>query len=209
MVAKCREGHCRQQSRGHLSAKAAAAGTLDASRFGLLANLSVPCVAGADAAAPDRHGAIQIRRIQAERVDQGCPQSGLLETGPALSRRRRVHDRDEPLDRRPGLHRRAIRPDLAVEHYAGADARHQKSVTTSKLRDASQQRHQQSAAESRQAALRQRGTAQGYDVDDRPQGVRRHSDRRGGQDRCGDAAAAGRAMGDAARDAATSSRLRS
>jgi peptide/nickel transport system substrate-binding protein len=41
--------------------------------------------------------------------------------------------RDEPLDRRLGLPRRAIRPDLAMEHYAGADARHQESVATSKL----------------------------------------------------------------------------
>ena len=70
-----------------------------AARFGSIADLSLPCVAGADAAAPDRHRAVQVRRVQAERVDQGGEEPGLLETGPALSRRHRIHDHPEPLDR--------------------------------------------------------------------------------------------------------------
>ena len=40
-------------------------------RLRVHAGLSVPRLAGADAAAPDRHRAVQIRRIQAEPVDQG------------------------------------------------------------------------------------------------------------------------------------------
>ena len=52
----------------------------------------LPCLAGAHAAAPDRHRPLQIRRVQAERVHQGCPQPRLLEAGPALSRRHRIHD---------------------------------------------------------------------------------------------------------------------
>ena len=49
-----------------------------------------PChvTPAADAAAPDRHGAVQVRRVQAERTHQGRQEPGLLEEGPALSRRR-------------------------------------------------------------------------------------------------------------------------
>jgi peptide/nickel transport system substrate-binding protein len=54
---------------------------------GFFAGLSVPRLAGGDAAAPDRHGAIQIHRIQAEPVDQGREEPGLLEKGISLSRR--------------------------------------------------------------------------------------------------------------------------
>ena len=57
---------------------------------GVYADLSLPCLAARDAAAPDRHRPVQIRRIQAEPVDQGRAQPGLLEAGPALSRRHRV-----------------------------------------------------------------------------------------------------------------------
>ena len=35
-----------------------------------VAGLSLPCVGGADAPAPDRHRPVQVRRVQAERVDQ-------------------------------------------------------------------------------------------------------------------------------------------
>ena len=41
--------------------------------------------------ASDRHRPVQIRRVQAQRVDQDRPQPGLLEEGPALSRRDRIH----------------------------------------------------------------------------------------------------------------------
>ena len=66
---------------------------------GWFADLSLPCPGGADAAASDRHRPVQVRRVQAERMHQGGAQPGLLEAGPALSRRHRIHDHREP--RRP------------------------------------------------------------------------------------------------------------
>ena len=59
-------------------------------------------------------GPVQICRVQAQPVDQGDAQPGLLEAGPALSRRRRVDDHPEPLDRDARLHRRAVRHDLSL-----------------------------------------------------------------------------------------------
>ncbi len=44
-----------------------------------------------DAHPPDRHRPVQIRRVQAQRIDQAGAQPGLLEEGPAVSRRHRVH----------------------------------------------------------------------------------------------------------------------
>ncbi len=67
---------------------------------GVYAGLSLPCVAARDAPASDRHRPLQIRRVQAERGDQGDEKPGLLEAGPALSRRHRIHDHQEPVDRR-------------------------------------------------------------------------------------------------------------
>ena len=56
-------------------------------------------------------------------------QPGLLEEGPALSRRHRIHDHPEPLDRDPRLRRRQVRHDLpdrghdpAAEGREGAGA---------------------------------------------------------------------------------------
>ena len=51
-----------------------------------------PChvPASRHAAASDRHGPVQIRRVQAERGGQDGAQPGLLEAGPALSRRHRM-----------------------------------------------------------------------------------------------------------------------
>src|SRR5438552_3389111 len=60
--------------------------------------LSLPCPAWADAPAPDRHRAVQIRRVQAERAHQGGAQPGLLETRAALSRRHRIHGDPQPGD---------------------------------------------------------------------------------------------------------------
>ena len=80
--------------------QAAATRLYRATGVGLVAGLSLPCAAGADAAASDRHRPIQVRRVQAERVDQGGAQSGLLETRPALSRRHRIHGDPQHLDRR-------------------------------------------------------------------------------------------------------------
>src|SRR6516162_11582964 len=69
-----------------------------AARHGHVPGLSVPCLAGADAPASNRHRPVQIRRIQAQRVHQGGEEPGLLEAGPTLSRRDRVHDIAQPLE---------------------------------------------------------------------------------------------------------------
>ena len=84
-----------------LQSEAAAAGAAGAARLRLHAGLSLPRLARRDAHAPDRHRAVQVRRVQGQRIDQADPQPGLLEEGPALSRRHRVHHHPEPLDRDP------------------------------------------------------------------------------------------------------------
>jgi peptide/nickel transport system substrate-binding protein len=47
-------------------------------------------------------------------TDQGGTQPGLLEAGASLSRRHRIYDHPQPLDRDPRLCRRQIRHDLSV-----------------------------------------------------------------------------------------------
>ena len=61
MVGQSRQRHRRKRPSGDISSEAAAAGLSRLSRLRFLTGLSVPRLAGADAAAPDRHGAIQIR----------------------------------------------------------------------------------------------------------------------------------------------------
>ena len=59
-------------------------------------------------------GPFKFVEFKPNEVDQGGAQPGLLEAGPALSRRHRIHDRAEPLDRDPGVCRRQVRYDLAL-----------------------------------------------------------------------------------------------
>jgi ABC-type transport system substrate-binding protein len=93
---------------------------------GFTPDLPLPRVAGPDAGASDRHRAFQICRIQAQPVDQGDPQPGLLETRPPLSRRRRVDDHPEPLHRNARFHGRAVRHDLSLRgHDPDAEGRAQ------------------------------------------------------------------------------------
>ena len=54
-------------------------------RLRLHADLSLPRAGGADAHASDRHRTVQVRRDEAERVDQAREKPRLLEEGPALS----------------------------------------------------------------------------------------------------------------------------
>jgi ABC-type transport system substrate-binding protein len=64
--------------------KAAAARFSRAARLRVFAGLSLPCLDARDAPTPNRHRPVQIRRIQAERVDQAGAQPRLLETGSSL-----------------------------------------------------------------------------------------------------------------------------
>ena len=110
VVDQPRPGDRRQRSPGrrfHLKRRQPSFPALLASGFH--PGLPLPCRRVADAAAPDRHRPVQIRRVQAEPVDQGGEEPGLLEARPALSPRRHRMDRNsQPLDRDPGLHRPAI-----------------------------------------------------------------------------------------------------
>ena len=81
----------------------ASAGLPDAARRRVFGDLSVPRIGGADAPASDRHRPIQIRRVQAQRVDQGDAEPGLLETRAPLSRRHRIYDHRRPFDGEAGI----------------------------------------------------------------------------------------------------------
>src|SRR5271166_1267616 len=68
-------------------------------------------------------------------LDYARPQSRLLETGTALSRRHRTHDHPEPLDRDPLLYCRQVRPDLSVRGHRAAAERCQDAGAAGGLRD--------------------------------------------------------------------------
>ena len=136
LVPQPRRGHDQRRRRGDLPCPSAAAGPDHPARFRLFADLSLPRVAARHAHPSDRHRSVQIRRIQAERTDQGGAQPRLLETGPALPRRHRVHDRAEPLDRDPGLCRRQVRHDLALYPDRPAAKGHQEPGPAGDLRAA-------------------------------------------------------------------------
>ena len=127
VVPQPRRGRRQGRRRGDLPAEAAAAGLHRAARVGLHADLSLPCAAARDAAASDRHRAVQVRRVQAERDHQGRAQPRLLEEGPALSRRHRVDDHQEPGDRACWPSSPASRHDLAVFLPGAAAERHARS----------------------------------------------------------------------------------
>ena len=137
-----RPGHHQRRLRGHLSSEAAAAGADRAARLRLFAGLSLPCAAARHAPASDRHRPVQIRRVQAERVDPADPQPGLLETGPALSRRHRIYDHPEPLDGAAGLCRRQARHDLSLRGDRPAAEGHQEPGAAGDLRAAAEGRQQ-------------------------------------------------------------------
>ena len=87
-----------QRRHGDVPSEKAAAGLYCAACLGLFAGLSVSRPAAEHAAAPDRHRAVQIRLLQAERIDQARTQCTVLEAGTPLSRRHRMDDNSQPLD---------------------------------------------------------------------------------------------------------------
>ena len=109
LVRERREGDDNRRLRGHLPPQAPAAGAAGAARLGLVADLSLPRPGPRDAAAPDRHRAVQVRRVQAERIHQAGEEPGLLEKGPAVSRRHRIHDHEGDGAAQPRLLRRQVR----------------------------------------------------------------------------------------------------
>ena len=124
-------------------------------------------------------------------------------TGAALSRRHRIHDHPEPLDRDPRLHRRQVRPDLSLRgHDPGAEGR-QSASAAGGVRSRLDQCQHQSFGQPRGAALRQSRAAARPGVGARPQELYRYSRRGTGRYRRGDAAAAGRGLGHAGRFSGT------
>ena len=120
LVRERRRRHDQRRLRGDVPSQAAAAVAAGDARLRLYADVSLPRAGGADAHASDRHRPVQVRRVEAERVDQAREEPGLLEEGPALSRRHRVHDHHEPRDRGARLRRRQGRHDLPDRDDQGA-----------------------------------------------------------------------------------------
>src|SRR6516164_1837030 len=126
MVAEPPGGYDQGRPGGDISPETAAAGLYRTARLGVHADLSMRRLARRNAGASDRHWALQICRIQAQPVDQGDAQPGLLETRPPLSRRRRVDDYSKPLDRYARLHGWKFRHDLSLRgHDPDAEGRAQ------------------------------------------------------------------------------------
>ena len=112
LVAQPQGGHRQRRPGGHLRPQPAAALVPLPVRLGLHAGLPLPCLHQGHAHQPDRHGALQVRRVQARRLDQVRAQPGLLEEGQALRRRHRVEGDREPVDAHPRLRRRRVRHDV-------------------------------------------------------------------------------------------------
>ena len=144
-----------RRRRGDLPTEAAAARLYRVSRVGFHADLSVPRAGARHAAASDRHGAVQVRRVQAERIHQGRAQPGLLEKGPPLSRRHRLDDHQEPGDRPARLSVRQVRHDLAVFLPGAAAERHAEAGPAGDLPAGADQRQPQRDPQPREAAVQQ------------------------------------------------------
>ena len=183
---------------GHLQAEAAAAGAARDARLGLYADLRLPRHRGGAAHQPGRHRPVQVRRAEAERVDQAHEESGLLEEGPALSRRHRIHHHPEPLDRDPRLRRRQVRHDVPDRGVDPAAQGREVAVAAGGVRDRADQRLRQPDHQPRERAVRQCRRAPRGRARARPQGLRRHPVRGQGRHRRHAAAAAGRRVGPAA-----------
>ena len=118
-----------------------------------------------------------IRRIQAEPVDHVGPQSGLLETGAALSRRDRIPDHQRCIDAAPFLHRRQG-GRLFRGHDAAIEGR--EDTVPQAICDTTTECQPQPARQPGRAALQQCRVASGDVADPRPPGIYRHHRRRAG-----------------------------
>jgi hypothetical protein len=134
-------------------------------------------------------------------------QSGLLEIGSALTRRDRIHDCQEPFDGDIGVYCWQIRLDLRRQCDSAADAGHPDADALGYLRIAAGQRQHQSDCQPHRPAFRQSRIAASNVACDRPQGLYRHPDRRHRPNGSGDAAAPGRPVGHAKRNAGDAARV--
>ena len=121
LVLQSQGGHDQRRPRGDLPSRPPAAVVPDAAGVRLLARLPLPCLAARHAHQAGRHGAVQVRRAQAQRVDQARAQSRLLEEGQALRRCHRDAHHRKPLDAHPGLRGGRVRHDLRPRRHRAAD----------------------------------------------------------------------------------------
>ena len=159
VVRQCRQRHRQRRSRGHGPSQAPAALDPVAAGLGLFADLSLPYPVGADAHQADRHRALQVRRVQAERRHQGHQEHRLLEEGAALSRRHRVHHRAQPGDGDAELRLRPLRHHLPVGGDDPAPERHQEPAAQRGVPGHLDEQHHQPDPQSRRAAVRQSRSA--------------------------------------------------
>ena len=147
---------------------------LVAAGLGLVAGLSLPRAAEEMRSKPIGTGPVQVRRVPAERGHQDREEPGLLEAGPALSRRHRVAHHARPLDPQPGLHRRQIRRHLALRHDGAAveDIKSQVPQAICVLTSTNVSRNV--IINPRKAAVRQPRAAPRRGAEPRPQGLHRH-----------------------------------
>ena len=80
-------------------------------------------------------GPFKFVEFKRERVIKLAREPGLLEEGPALSRRHRVQDRREPLDPHPRLRRRRVRHDVPDRRHHPAGRGHEVAGAAGDLRD--------------------------------------------------------------------------
>ena len=122
----------------------------------------------------------------------------LLEKGPALSRRHRVHHRAQPRDAMLGFASGRFDITFPASRRPAAEG-HQEPGAKAICEMLTNNTHQ-SARQSRHAAVRQSRPPQRHGAGDRPQGLHRHHQPGHQRDRRHHAAAAGRPVGHAAGD---------
>ena len=208
LVRQCHRRDPERRLRGHFQSVAAAARAARDARIRLHADLRLPRHSRRAAHQPDRHRTVQVRRAEAERVDQAREEPGLLEEGPALSRRHRIHDHPEPLDRDPRFRRRQVRHHVPDRGHDPAAQGREGAGTERRMRARTDQRLDQPDHQPRERTVRQCRRAPCGRAVARPQVL--HPDHGRGQFGCRrrDAAAARRRVGHAARRAENDQRLR-
>ena len=201
--------HRQGRLRGVLQSEAAAAGAAGAARLRLHPGLSLPCFARRHAHQAGRHRPVQVRRVQGQRIHQAHPQSGLLEEGPAASRRHRIHHHHQPLDRHSRIYLGPVRHDVPDRSDDPAAQGRQGAGAEGGVRGRAEQRLHQHHHQFVVGAVRQHRHPPRAGAGARPQGVHLDHVRGPGRYRRHHAARPGGPMGDAEGDAGDDSGLRS
>ena len=137
-------------TRGDLPAEAAAAGLYRVARIGFTPIYPCHVPAREMRQHPIGTGPFKFVEFKPNEYIKVDPQPGLLEEGPALSRRHRMDDHQEPGDRPTGVSVRQVRHDLAVFLPGAADQRHAKAGPAGDLPAGADQRQPQRDPQSRE-----------------------------------------------------------